>query len=133
MGTARLSRVNELLRREIAEVLHRLMDEQGFDTSTMTVTQVFTSSDLRRARVLISIRGDTDTCQMMLAGIRRERKAVQDRIGRDIKLKYTPRLSFEYDHSLAAGDRVLRIIDKLESNQSGVEGDLEEDEQEDGA
>jgi len=57
MKTDRLTRVNELLRREIGVVLYRLLDRSQFDLAALTVTHVITSSDLRSARVLISIRG----------------------------------------------------------------------------
>ena len=56
MSVKRLVRVNELIKREVATALYRVMNEKGFDLSAVSVTHVITSSDLRTARVLVSIR-----------------------------------------------------------------------------
>ena len=109
-------RVNELLRREIGAALFRVLDEEGFDLSAATVTHVETSSDLRSALVLVSIRGHERERDSMLAKLRRHRAAIQDLIGHHVILKYTPRLSFALDTSLEEGDRVLGMLKKLEED-----------------
>ena len=114
MSTDRITRVNELIRREIGEALFRLVNESGFDLSSVTVTHVITSPDLRRARVLISIRDHEAERQAMLSALRRHRKEMQSTINRNLALKYTPRLSFELDESLAEGDRMLGILAEIE-------------------
>jgi len=114
MTTNRMIRVNELLKREIAEDLYRVVHEQDFDLSAVTVTHVITSTNLRHARVLVSIRGDDATRKNMLNKMLRHRKEIQHRIGRHVKLKYTPHLFFELDESIAEGDRVLHMLDELE-------------------
>jgi ribosome-binding factor A len=63
MRPQRLTRVNQLLKQEVAEQLFRIMHEPGFDAAACTVTRVITSSDLRHARVLMSIRGEPDRQQ----------------------------------------------------------------------
>lgn len=110
----RLTRVNELLKREIAEVLYREMNDKGFDFAAVTVTGVEISSNLRRARVLVSLRGDEEACAHMLRMLRHHRADIQRRVHGDVVLKYTPVLSFERDLSIARGDRVLQLLDRIE-------------------
>ena len=118
----RLTRVNELLRREISEVLFRVMNEADADLSAVTVTHVITSSNLRHARVMVSIRGGDDVRDRMMNLIRHHRTEIQSRISQDIILKYTPRLSFELDDSLAQGHRILDLLSKIEVPDSPEDG-----------
>jgi ribosome-binding factor A len=113
MSLKRIARVNEILKREIAETLYRVMNEQGFDLAAVTVTRVLASPDLRSARVMVSIRDHAGERDAMLAKVMRHRKTIQDAINRHVKIKYTPRLSFEIDPSIEAGDRVLGILHQL--------------------
>jgi ribosome-binding factor A len=115
MKIDRLTRVNELLRREIGEVLYRLIDRSTFDLAAVTVTHVIASSDLRAARVLVSIRGHEEERQRMLTRLQHLHGAIQHEIAEKVILKYTPKLSFALDPSIESGDRVLSLLSKLES------------------
>lgn len=114
MSTDRLTRVNELLRREIGTVLYQVMHEQDFDMSAVTVTHVVCSSNLRRARVLVSIRDHQADRKSMLSKILKHRREIQSRINKDLTLKYTPRLFFELDGSVAQGDHLLEVLQEME-------------------
>jgi len=109
-----MTRINQLLKQEVAEQLFRIMHEPGFDISACTVTRVLTSSDLRHARVMISVRGTPEQQQAALNQIAAHRKELQDIINRRIEMKYTPHLSFELDESIAKGDSVLALIAEME-------------------
>jgi ribosome-binding factor A len=123
MSIRRIERINELLLREIAGLLHRIMNERGFDMSAVTVTRVLTSSDLRHARVMISIRAAAGQQQAMLRQIAHHRKEIQEFIGKNVVIKYTPHLEFELDESIAKGDRVLHILSELEASQPEEPGE----------
>jgi ribosome-binding factor A len=120
MGTDRLTRVNELLKREVAEALFLVVNEPGFDLSTVTVTGVIASSDLRSARVLVSIRQDDKMRRRMLNRLRARGAAIQSRITKHVILKYTPHLTFELDDSIAKGDHVLHIIAEIEARDAAA-------------
>jgi ribosome-binding factor A len=123
MRPQRLTRVNELLQHEVAEQLFRIVHEPGFDAAAITVTRVLTSSDLRHARVFISIRAEPDRQQQILRIIGHHRKQLQDIINRRITMKYTPQLTFELDASIAQGDEVLAIISKMEAEHPEWKGE----------
>jgi ribosome-binding factor A len=110
MKIDRLTRVNELLRREIGEALYRLFDRSTFDLAAVTVTHVIATSDLRTARVLVSIRGHEDERQRMLMRLQHMHGAIQHEIAEHIILKYTPKLHFTLDESIESGDRILSIL-----------------------
>jgi ribosome-binding factor A len=118
MSIDRLTRVNELLKREIGEALFRVMQEQDFDIGAVTVTHVVVSRNLRHARVLVSIRDHESERRRMLDLLRKHRPEIQNRINRDLVLKYTPRLNFELDTSLERGDHVLEILQALQQMET---------------
>jgi len=114
MGSQRITRVNELLKREIAAYLYRLIHEGSFDLSAVTVTHVVTASNLRNARVFISIRDHVEERNEMMNVIRSHRLSIQQHINQAMRLKYTPHLNFELDRSIEKGDHVLNLITELE-------------------
>ena len=114
MGNHRLNRVNELVKREIAGALYRVINEPEFDHAAVTVIRVETARDLRRARVYLSIWGDADSRHRMLRLMRKHRIDIQREIGSNLVLKYTPQLRFEFDPSVQEGDRILHMISELD-------------------
>jgi ribosome-binding factor A len=121
MSVKRLVRVNELIKQEVATALYRVMNERGFDLSAVSVTQVIASSDLRTARVLVSIRDHVKQRAAILAQLQHHSAAIQSLLSRHVILKYTPRLKFELDESVELGDRVLKIILEMETPSDSPE------------
>ena len=117
MTTDRITRVDELLRREIAETLFKIMREDDFDLSAVTITHVVTDRSLRHARVLVSIRDHLDDRATMLALLKKHRQEIQQKINKELVLKYTPRLMFELDTSVERGDHVLNLLSTIEKEQ----------------
>ena len=114
MSINRITRLNELLKRELADALFRVMQNESFDLAAVTITRVVMGRDLREARVFVSIRDHHDERPRMLALLRQHRSEFQRLINKDLAIKYTPRLTFELDTSLEEGDHVLAALAKLE-------------------
>lgn len=105
-----MRRINELLREVIADEVARLKDPGlGF----VTITGVETSPDLRVARVYYSVLGDdeqrTDTAAALLRASSRVRAAT----GEQVRLKYLPRIEFEFDESVERGMRMEELLRDL--------------------
>ena len=114
MGIPRLVRVNELLKREIAEDIHRNFAMSDFESAAITVTRVECATDLRDANVFISIFGHEGERDEMIAYLNRHRQEVVRLMVKRVKLKYTPRLHFILDESLEEGDQVLSLLAEME-------------------
>ena len=109
---SRITRVNELIKREIADMLEKSIEHNP--NTLVSVTEVDTSPDLRHAKVYISVYGDKAAKGKTFRLLNKQRAHIQHTMARDLKLKYTPVLEFDDDQRLAAGDRVLEIITELE-------------------
>lgn len=116
MTIDRLTRVNELLKREIAGDLYRQMGGQDFDFSALTITHVVVSSNLRHAKVYVSIRGHEEDRGSILRTLRKKAPALQQHLRKTVVLKYIPSLSFHMDTSIQSGDRILEILARMEQD-----------------
>jgi ribosome-binding factor A len=64
---------------------------------------------------MVSIRADPPQQEHLLRLIRTHRATIQEGINRHLRLRYTPRLTFHLDPSLAEGDRLLHLLSSLEA------------------
>lgn len=112
MAQHRLQRINEVLRRELAGALPKLVPPpQG---ALLTVNRVRIAADLRNADVYVSLIGvDPKLEAQIMARIDEARGELQHVIGRRIKIKFTPQLHFIPDHSVEEGTRILKILENL--------------------
>jgi ribosome-binding factor A len=105
-----MRRVNEAVRQVLSEAVVELKDPRiGF----VTVTGVETSPDLRHARVYVSVLGSEEAQAESLAGLAAAHGVLQARLGRELRMKRTPQLAFEYDPSVERGVRMTQLIDEL--------------------
>ncbi len=114
MSVDRMKRVNVLLQREIAAGMYRVLRPGEVDLASITVTEVLASRDLRQAKVMVSVRGHQSKRKRVLSLLRSHRKDFQDYVNQSVVLKYTPRLFFSLDSSIAKGNDVLDTISHIE-------------------
>jgi ribosome-binding factor A len=115
MPADRMRRVNEALREVLSgRIADGLKDPRiGF----VTVTAVDTSSDLRHARVYVSVLGDEQERADTLAGLESSRGFLQAGIARELRIKHTPALQFQHDEALERGMRISELLDEVEREE----------------
>ena len=105
-----MRRVNEAVREVVSEGVGELKDPRiGF----VTVTGVETSPDLRHASVFVSVLGSEAKRKRTLAGLAAAHGVLQARLARELRMKRTPQLAFEYDPTVERGVRMTQLIDEL--------------------
>jgi ribosome-binding factor A len=112
MSSLRVQRVQELLKRQLGEIVRRelRLTEGGI----ITVNDVEISKDLQLATVYVGIIGSEGQVKQGMELLQQERKRIQGLVGRAVILKYTPQLRFVLDDSVTRGNRVLEILDEIE-------------------
>ena len=118
MAVDRLERINSLLKRVIAESMFSVLQSDSVQPGLVTVTGVSCGKDLRDATVRVSVFGDEALKTTALAHLRHRARQFQQIVNREIRLKFTPRLTFVLDRSLEKGDEVLAILNNLPPAQT---------------
>ena len=115
MSTSRMRRVDEAMRQVLGDALATdLKDPRiGF----VTVTDVKTSPDLRHARVYVSVLGDPAAQDATLDGLRSAHGYLQGRVAGELRLKRTPELDFQLDHTAERAARLEQLIEEEEARR----------------
>ena len=112
----RANRVGDLILREIADLLMtRVKDPRVKKT---TVTGIELSKDLRYAKVFYSLIGDDQEIRAAQKGLESATGFIRREIGLRMDLKYVPDIAFKHDRSLAVGDHMEKLLQKLKTEES---------------
>lgn len=107
----RTDRVNELVKREVSQVLHTRYQKEAV---AITISSVEIAPDLRAGKVFYSVVGDDEAIQHARLFFGKNAKTIRHAALKNIVLKYTPVLEFVYDDSIERGERVLKLLEELE-------------------
>ena len=108
----RIERINNLIRQEISELLQRQVKDPRLG-SFVVITEVSTSSDLRYARVFVSCIDSKEDKQEILSVLASASGFFRNELGRRLRLRRIPELSFKWDDSIERGAHLLELIDKV--------------------
>lgn len=108
----RTDRLDSQIRQELMDLLQREMKDPRLGFAT--ITRVETARDLGHARVWVSVLGTDAERERTMGALRVATPWLRRRLGERLSLRHVPELSVREDDSIAAGDRVLRIIHELE-------------------
>ena len=111
MTRYRPTRVGELLQAEIAQLLLRQLKDPRLDMATISRVEV--SHDLRHACIYISRIGSETEQRAALQGFEHAAGFIRGQLGKHLKLRYTPELTFKLDTTIAYGVRISRILHDL--------------------
>ena len=108
MASNRIGRINEEIQRELSSLFRTLKDPR-VQGGMVTITHVDTTTDLRYAKVFISILDKSDEQQVM-RGLKSAAGWLRRELGHRLQLRYTPELSFVLDESIDKGAHILAML-----------------------
>lgn len=116
MGQLRIEKVQELIKQEVSQIiLQELKDPRiGF----VTVTQVDVTGDLRSAKIYVSLMGSDDQIQGCWLALNHSLGYIRREIGKRIRLRCTPELSFQLDKSLDYSVHIQELLTKIKENEA---------------
>ncbi len=110
MTTQRIEKVQRLAREVLAEEIQQLKDPRiGF----ATVTRVRISPDLRHARVMVSAIGSEDEREATMQGLESATPHLRAELGRQVRMKYLPELTFELDKGAEEAQRLEELFHRI--------------------
>lgn len=84
----------------------------------VSITEINVTKDLRYAKVYISIYGNEEEKKETIEGLKSASGYIRHEIGKRIKMRYTPEISFELDKSIEYGVHISEVLKELK-NQEG--------------
>lgn len=126
--TRRTSRVGEMIRDTLVEVLRH--DVKDVPLGLTSITAVEVSPDLHFARVFIS--GLTEEeAKAKVKELQNARGRVRRALGQRIRLRYTPELEFKYDETPIRAGRIEDILQQVMPKKESAPATDEDEETDD--
>lgn len=115
----RMLRINELLRLEISEQLHRRWRDES---ARITISAVEISPDLHDAKIFYSVIGDNNDKAAARKFLDHITKTLRMSVSKRVILKYTPAYRFIEDRGLEYGNDIISLLDKVAEEDSARNG-----------
>lgn len=107
----RLARINEQLKREVAQILRREVRDPR--VGVVTVTAVETVKDLAVAKVFVRVMGSDEEKAETLEGLETAAPYVRRLLAESLTLRHVPELRFQIDRSLEHAQRIESILSEV--------------------
>ena len=108
MAYKRADRVNALLQRELGMIISEELRDPRIAFSTVTAVEI--TSDLRSAKVHVSVLGDQDQVKSTLVALNEARPYLRHEIGARTELRYVPDLTFVSDQTAERAARISTLL-----------------------
>jgi ribosome-binding factor A len=116
MSSHRIERVNTQIKREISDLIQRQLRDPRLN-EFIAVTEVSTSPDLKHAKIFISSMGGQQEEEKVLGALNSASGFLRTNLAKRMKMRFIPELHFTWDNSIEHGDKVLRLLDKIDEEK----------------
>jgi ribosome-binding factor A len=113
----RPERLGDQIRAELSDLLAREVHDPGIGFTTFTWVKV--SQDLQVARVYYTVLGDAKARKDAGRALDRAGAFLRRHLAGRLRLRRAPELVFEYDESIARGERIEQIIQEIHGAAPG--------------
>ena len=115
MEGKRSEKVADLIQEEVSEMLLKTLKDPriGF----VTITRVAVSEDCRLAKVYFSVTGTLAERKRSTEGLNSAKGYVRRELGRRMRLKYTPEITFQFDPSIEYAIHIGEVMHQLKQER----------------
>ena len=110
----RIQRVNQLLKREVSQLL--LKEVEPPKDTLITVTRAETTSDLRVSRIFISIIPEENR-EKIIKFLNRKIYYLQQKINKRLRMKPVPKIIFMEEEKTKTAARIEKILEELKNEK----------------
>ena len=126
-NTRRVSRVAELIKREVSQMILFDIKDDRVGAGMVSVTAVDVAGDLQHTKIFVSIYGSDEVRAETMEGLKSVTGYVRSELGKRVRLRRTPTVIFVEDKSFDRATSVLSLINQL-SLKRGESEELESSE-----
>lgn len=110
-------RISDLVRLHICELIEREINDPRVVDANITVTDVEVTPDTRYAKIFFSLIGDDEKKADAQRGLNSASGFLSRELGKRLRTRNTPHISFEFDESLERGDRMEQLFDEIKKSE----------------
>lgn len=119
----RVSRVAEMIRREVSLMLLEGIKDERVGTGLVSVTRVDVAGDLQHAKIFVSIYGTDEAKAITMEGLKSATNFVRRELGHRVRLRRTPAISFIEDRGIEEGNELLSLLYQIGRDQKPLEAE----------
>lgn len=112
----RTDRISEEMKKEISKIIQNELKDPRLP-QMISVISADVTRDLRYAKIYVSILGSEQEEEDGIKGLKSASGFIRREIGHRLKLRYTPELLFELDHSIERGVYITKLINDTMSDK----------------
>jgi len=118
MPSRRQAQVAEAVQQYVSQLLQRDMKDPriGF----VTVTSVEMSTDLKYARVFVSVMGTPEEQKATMDALASAKGFIRRELAARLDLRFAPEVQFKLDTSAEYSDRINRLLNELKAEEAGA-------------
>ncbi len=112
----------ERMAERIREILSNLLLVEVTDPALqgLTITEVILDRELEYADVYVNALGDEERRAEVMAGLKRANGFLRREVGQRVRLRRVPVLHFHWDLSLARGEAIEQVLDRLHLDEKDL-------------
>lgn len=107
----RINRIDEEYKKELSNIIDRELKDPNI-TGLISVTKVKVTTDLKYAKVYVSIMGSKNLKDTM-KGLKNASGYIRTELAKRINLRNTPEITFEIDDSIEYGAKIDNILKEI--------------------
>ena len=112
-------RINGEVQKEMSIIIRDELKDPRIAPMT-SVTDVEVTTDLKYAKIYVSVFGDADTKEKTLQGLRSSASYARHLLAKSLNLRNTPELEYKLDESMEYGAAMSKRIDEVISHDEEV-------------
>ena len=117
----RSEQLEKALIREINNIIYRKINDPRI--KFVTITRIKVSTDLKYADIFVTIFNDEAQQKKALKGLKNATKFIRGELGKDLKLRYVPKIEFKIDEDLEHQYKLIKIITEVHDQQLNLKKD----------
>ena len=124
VSEARVRRISDRIHQELSLVLQQEVADPRL--AMVTVTEVEVDRELAFATIYVTALGTQDRMNEVLSALEGARGYLRRELAARVQLRSFPQLRFQWDFSYERGARIDELLDTLNSERTGGEGETSE-------
>ena len=115
-SSKKTEQLEKSLKKVINNIIYRKINDPRINF--ITITRIQASSDLKYAKIYVSIYGDEDHNKKCLEGLKSATKFIRGEIGRQLKIRFVPEIEFKIDENMEYQYKLLKIVSEIHQEKS---------------